>query len=60
MGSVDAQLLSGLSRDVPSGSSLGSGRATHGLVPKPLLRCLVCVLRVVVLLEGEHAPQSRP
>ena len=26
------------------------------LVPKPLLRCLVCVLSVVVLLEGK--PQS--
>ena len=28
------------------------------LVPKPLLRCLVCVLRFVVLLEGEPSPQS--
>jgi hypothetical protein len=28
------------------------------LVPKPLLRCLGCVLRVVVLLEGETSPQS--
>ena len=28
------------------------------LVPKPLLHCLVCVLRVVVLLEGEPLPQS--
>jgi hypothetical protein len=29
------------------------------LVPKPLLlRCLDCVLRVVVLLEGEPSPQS--
>ena len=28
------------------------------LVPKPLLRCLGCVLRVVVLLEGEPLPQS--
>ena len=28
------------------------------LVPKPLLHCLGCVLRVVVLLEGEHSPQS--
>ena len=27
-------------------------------VPKPLLRCLGYVLRVVVLLEGEHSPQS--
>ena len=28
------------------------------LVPKPLLRCLGCVLRDVVLLEGEPSPQS--
>ena len=28
------------------------------LVPKPLLRCLGCVLRVVVLLEGKPSPQS--
>ena len=28
------------------------------LVPKPLLRCLDCVLRVIVLLEGEPLPQS--
>ena len=28
------------------------------LVPKPLLRCLGCVIRVVVLLEGELSPQS--
>ena len=28
------------------------------LVPKPLLRCLGCVLRVVVLLEAEPSPQS--
>ena len=27
------------------------------LVPKPLLRCLGCVLRVIVLLEGEPSPQ---
>jgi hypothetical protein len=29
------------------------------LVPKPLLRCLGCVLRVVVLLEGEPSPSLR-
>ena len=29
------------------------------LVPKPLLRCLGCVLRVIVLLEGEPSPQSK-
>ena len=28
------------------------------LVPKPLLCCLGCVVRVVVLLEGEPFPQS--
>ena len=28
------------------------------LVPKPLLRCLACVLMVDVLLEGEPLPQS--
>ena len=28
------------------------------LVPKPLLHCLGCVLRVVALLEGEPSPQS--
>ena len=27
-------------------------------VTKPLLRCLGCVLRVIVLLEGEPLPQS--
>ena len=30
----------------------------HRFVPKPLLRCLGCVLRAVVLLEGEPLPQS--
>ena len=28
------------------------------LIPKPHLRCLGCVLRVVVLLEGEPSPKS--
>ena len=43
------------------GSSPGSGWATQGLqrlVQKPFLRCLGCVLRVVVLLEGEPSPES--
>ena len=31
---------------------------TQRLVLKPLLRCLDCVLWVVVLLEGELSPQS--
>ena len=30
----------------------------HRLVTKPLLHCLGCVLRVIVLLEGEPPPQS--
>ena len=29
------------------------------LVPKPLLHCLGCVLRVFVLFEGESLPQSQ-
>ena len=58
MGSVAAQLFSGLFRDVRSGSSLGSGWDIQRLVPKPLLRCLGCELRVVVLLEDEPSPQS--
>ena len=67
-GSVTAQLFSGLSRDDRSGSSLGSGWARQGhyetcpsimsTCPKPLLNCLGCVLRVVVLLEGKPLPQS--
>ena len=61
MGSIAAQLFSGLSRDVRSGSSPGCGWVTQGhseTFPKPLLRCLGCVLRVVVLLEGEHLYHS--
>ena len=53
-----AQLFSGLSRDVRSGSSLGSGWATQGHSEPLLCCCLDCVLRVVVLLEGEPSPQS--
>jgi hypothetical protein len=65
---IAAQLFSGLSRDVRSGSSLDSGWDIQGhsrtfkdiqrLVLKPLLLCLGCVLRFVVLLEGEPPPQS--
>ena len=55
MGSAAAQLFSGLSRDVGSGSSPGSG---WPLVRKQLLRGLGYVLRVVVLLEGEPSHQS--
>ena len=61
MGNIAAQLFSGHSRDVRSGSSLGSGwdpQDIQRLVLMPLLHCLSCVLRVVVLLEGEPSPQS--
>ena len=53
---VAAQLFSGLSGYVKSGSSLGSGWVTQG--HSELLRCLGCVLRIGVLLDGE--PQSQP
>ena len=36
----------------------GSFKGIQRLVPKPLLRCLGCVLRVIVLLESEPSPQS--
>ena len=42
------------------GSSPGSGWTPNDiqrLVPKPLLWCLSCVLRVVFLLEGQPSPQ---
>ena len=61
MGSFAAQLFSGLSRDVSSGSSPGLAgplKDIQRLVPKPLLCCIGCVLRVVVLLEGKPSPHS--
>ena len=58
MWSVAAQLFSGLSRDVQVWVVAGPLKDIQRLVPKPLLRCLGCVLRVVVLLEGEPSPQS--
>ena len=36
----------------------GPLKAIQRLVLKPLLCCLDCVLRVIVLLEGEPLPQS--
>ena len=36
----------------------GPLKVIQRLVPKPLLCCLGCVLRVVVLMEGEPSPQS--
>ena len=63
MGRLTAQLFSGLSRDVRSGSSPGTGWA-HLRTFRVLSRShfwvyLVCVLMVVVLLEGEPSPQSK-
>jgi hypothetical protein len=61
MGSVDAQLFTCLSRDVRSGSKLGSGWATQGhseTCPEATPCCLGCVLRIVFLLEGEPSPQT--
>ena len=37
---------------------VGPLKDIQGRVPKPLPSCLGCVLRVVVLLEGEPSPQS--
>ena len=37
---------------------VGPLKDIHRLVPKPLLRCLGCVLRVVVPFEGEPLPES--
>ena len=43
---VNVQTLDGQIKDI------------QRLVPKPILHCLGCVLRVVALLEGEPSPQS--
>jgi hypothetical protein len=60
MRSVAAQLFSGPSIDVRSGSSLGccwgTQRNSETCPPKPLLHCLGCVLKAVVQLEGEPSP----
>ena len=39
-------------------SLAGPLKDIHIVVPKPLLRCLGCVLRVIVRLEGEPSAQS--
>ena len=36
----------------------GPLRDIQRLVPKPILHCVGCVLRVVVLLEGEPSTQA--
>ena len=43
---------------VPVCALAGPLKDIQRLVPKPLLRCLGCVIRVVVLLEGEPSPKS--
>lgn len=51
---------SGLSTDVLWALNLGFGWDTQGhseIFPKPLHRCLGCLLRVVVVLKGERLPQ---
>ena len=60
MGSVAAQLFSGLPRDVWVQVWVLAGplKDIQRLVPKTLLHCLGCVFRVVVLLEGEPSSQS--
>uniref|UniRef100_A0A4W5LMB8 von Willebrand factor A domain containing 5A n=1 Tax=Hucho hucho TaxID=62062 RepID=A0A4W5LMB8_9TELE len=62
---VDGESVQGpmLRRQVPTPKMFdraltGPLKDIQRLVPKPLLRCLGCVLRVIVLLEGEPSPQS--
>ena len=59
MGSVGAQLFSGLSMiGFMSGLLPDHSRTFRDFFLKPLLRCLGCVLRVIVLMESEPSPQS--
>jgi hypothetical protein len=58
MGSVAALPFSGLQRCTIKSGLWQDHSRTLRLVPKPLLQCLGCVLRVVVLSEGEPSPQS--
>ncbi len=61
MVNVGGQPFLGLSRDAQLGLSQGSGwpfKNSHGVVVKPLLRYFICVLRVIVLLEGKPSAQS--
>ena len=56
--SVTAQLFPEMFVWVQVQSVDGPLKDIQRLAPKPLLPCLGCVLRVVVLLEGEPSPQS--
>ena len=60
MGSVAAQLFSGLVRDVRVQVRILARplKDIQRPVPKPHLRCLGSVVRINVLLEGEPSPQS--
>ena len=61
MGSIAAQLVQVSSEMfdwVQVRALAGPLKNIQRLVLKPLLGCLGCVLRVVVLLEGESSPQS--
>ena len=61
MGSIAVQLFSGLPErfdQVQVRALAGPLKDIQRLVPKPLLRCGGCVLRVIVLLEVEPSPQS--
>ena len=44
---------------VQSKALAGPLKDIHRVVPKPLLPCLGCVLRVIVLLEGEPSSQTQ-
>ena len=43
---------------VPGRALAAPFKDNQRLIPKPLLRCLGCVLKVIVLLEDELSPQS--
>ena len=59
MGSVAAQLLSPEMFDrVQVRAPAGPLNDIQRLVPKQHMRCIGCVLRVIVLLEGESSPHS--
>ena len=61
MGSITAQLFSGLPEmfnQVQVRALAGPLKDIQRRVLKPLLRCLGCVIMVVVPLEGEPSPQS--
>ena len=58
MGSVATQLFSGLLDRIQVWPLTGPLKDIQRLVLKPLLYCLGCVLRVIVLLEDELLAQS--